>query len=78
MKVLDLLCGTGRITCRLLSARKDLAVVGVDNADRMLAILRSRCSSDMAARLTIIKGKIDKRPTYPDSLGGVGQVVEKG
>ncbi len=46
-RVLDIGCGTGELACHL--ARRGLDVVGVDPADAMLAVARSKPGSDRVA-----------------------------
>ncbi|PKN55546.1 MAG: SAM-dependent methyltransferase [Deltaproteobacteria bacterium HGW-Deltaproteobacteria-14] len=43
--VVDLGCGPGNIALRVARARPDLAVVGVDGAEAMLAVARSRAAA---------------------------------
>ena len=68
-RVLELACGTGRITIPL--ARAGVDVVGVDLSPSMLAIARKKVaelSEEDAKRVSLVEG--DMRSFYVDTPGG--------
>ncbi|MCH9038335.1 MAG: class I SAM-dependent methyltransferase, partial [Chloroflexi bacterium] len=68
-RVLELACGTGRITIPL--AQAGINVVGVDLSPSMLAIARKKVaelSEEDAKRVSLVEG--DMRSFYVDTPGG--------
>lgn len=62
--VLELGCGTGRVTQQI--ARAGIGVVGIDNSETMLALCRAKLArnADVAARATLLLGDMTNFDLY--------------
>ncbi|MCY0877291.1 MAG: class I SAM-dependent methyltransferase [Firmicutes bacterium] len=62
--ILDIGCGSGQVASRILAAREDWAVVGIDNSSAMMAIASERLAA-YRSRMTMITGDLNKLSEVP-------------